>query len=330
MKIAVVILNWNGHDLLREFLPDVLKYSQEAEVYVIDNASTDQSIDYIKNNLNSIKVISLEKNLGYAGGYNEGLRKIEADVVILLNNDVKVTENWLNPIRESFEMDTRISVVQPKILDYKKPDHFEYAGAAGGFVDAYGYPYCRGRIFSTLERDEGQYDEDTEIFWASGACFAVKLNVFKRLGGFDETYFAHQEEIDLCWRAFNSGYKIWYCHQSKVYHLGGATLQSLNPRKTLLNFRNSLYNIIKNVPEPNWFNIIFIRLLLDGFASLRFLILGQFRHILAVIKAHWTMFFRFNLYYKKREKELRSDYFKTHSIVYDYYILNRKKYTELE
>jgi GT2 family glycosyltransferase len=330
LETAIVILNWNGLELLKTFLPDVVKHSPEARVYIIDNASTDHSLEYIDKNFPEVVSIALDKNLGYAAGYNEGLKKVKEDIIILLNNDVKVTKNWLKPIKSKFETHKEVAVIQPKILDYKNPQYFEYAGAAGGFVDAFGYPFCRGRIFSTLEKDEGQYDIDSEIFWASGACFAVRKKVFNELKGFDDTYFAHQEEIDLCWRVFNAGYKIWYCHHSKVYHLGGATLEQLNPKKTYLNFRNSLYNIIKNVPEPHWFNVLFLRLLLDGLAALRFLFSGQFSHIIAVIKAHWTMFSRFYVYFRKRRKVLKPNYFRTRSIIYNFYILKRKKYTDLE
>lgn len=324
-------MNWNGKELLKEFLPSVVRYSTGARIYVIDNASTDDSLNYLKTDFSSVNCIVISQNKGYAGGYNEGLNHLNEDIFILLNNDVEVTENWLDPIKAKFESDRNIGVIQPKILDYKHPQYFEYAGAAGGFIDKYAYPYCKGRLFSDIEKDEGQYDKDSEIFWASGACFAVKKSVFEDLGGFDESYFAHQEEIDFCWRAFNYAYKIWYCHDSKVYHLGGGTLNTSDPNKTYLNFRNSLYNIIKNVPKPHWFKVLFIRLLLDGLACLRFMIKGQFLHIFAVIKAHWIMFSRFFVYYNKRDKKhLKSDYFDKPSIVYHYFILNQNKYRDFE
>ncbi len=330
MNIAVVILNWNGEDLLKQFLPSVVRYSDHAQIYVIDNASTDNSIQYLKNNFPNVKTIKLDRNLGYAGGYNQGLREVEEDILVLLNNDVEVTPQWLEPLQDTFQKDNTIAVIQPKLLDYKRPEYFEYAGAAGGFIDAFGYPFCRGRIFSTLEKDSGQYDVDSEIFWASGACFAIRRKVFTALNGFDESYFAHQEEIDLCWRIFNEGYKIWFCHQSKVYHLGGGTLKALSPKKTYLNFRNSLYNIIKNVPDYKWFNVLFLRLLLDGIACFRFLLLGQFKHILAVIKSHWVMFSRFNYFYRKRKKNLKHKYHFVSSILYHFYILNQKMFSELD
>lgn len=329
MEVAIVILNWNGHKLLEEFLPSVVEHSTDAKIYVVDNASTDDSIEFLKHNFSTVKIIGLKKNKGYAGGYNQGLKQVTEEIVVLLNNDVKVSKNWLQPIITTFKENEVIAVIQPKILDYRNPEYFEYAGAAGGYIDAYGYPFCRGRIFSTIEKDNGQYDNDIEIFWASGACFAIRKKIFDDLSGFDESYFAHQEEIDLCWRILNKGLKVWFCHQSKVYHLGGGTLKSLSPRKTYLNFRNSLYNIIKNIPKPNWLNVLFLRLLLDGVACFKFLFSGQFLHIYAIIKAHWVMFYRFRFFYRKRENKMHTNYYKTPSILANYYLLNKKKFSDL-
>ena len=240
MKIAVVILNWNGVLLLEKFLPSVLKYSLEATVYVADNASTDDSVSYVKTFFPSVKIIKNSTNLGFAEGYNQALQLIEADFFALINSDIEVTENWLQPILKTFKNEPNTAIIQPKILDFKNKEYFEYAGAAGGFIDQYGYPYCRGRIFDTLEKDNGQYDDNCEIFWATGACFFIRSTVYRELNGFDPVFFAHQEEIDLCWRVFNNGYKIKYISNSVVYHVGGATLQLGNPKKTFLNFRNSL------------------------------------------------------------------------------------------
>jgi GT2 family glycosyltransferase len=247
-SIAVVILNWNGRQLLEKFLPSVLEHSPEAEIYVADNASTDDSASFLANMFPQVKLIINNKNYGYAGGYNECLKEVEEDIYVLLNSDVEVTEGWLQPVIDLFETDPETAIIQPKILDYKNKTHFEYAGAAGGFIDKYGYPFCRGRIFDTIEEDQGQYNDDSQIFWASGACFFIRKNVFRELQGFDEGFFAHQEEIDLCWRAFNKNYKARFCHNSVVYHVGGATLNNSNPQKTYLNFRNSLLMILKNVP----------------------------------------------------------------------------------
>ncbi len=330
MKIAVVILNWNGVDLLKTFLPSVVKHSEEAQVYVVDNASTDKSLEYIKKHFSEVKIISNSTNAGYAGGYNQGLKHIEEDVYILLNNDVSVCENWLKPIIKTFQTHKDVAVIQPKILDYSKPEYFEYAGAAGGFLDICGYPYCRGRIFNTLEKDNGQYDKDSEILWASGACLIIKNEVFWETGGFDEIYFAHQEEIDLCWRIHNLGYKIWYCHQSCIYHLGGGTLSAFHPKKTFLNFRNSLFNITKNVASP-WFVLVLVkRLLLDGLACVRFLFLGQFKHIFAVLMAHLSFYKHGIKILKQRKKTLNPyKYYTTWSIVFQYFLLQKKHYKDL-
>ena len=330
MNIAVVILNWNGLELLKEFMPSVVKNSAQATVYVVDNASTDESVAFLNKNFPGVKCIVNTTNKGYAGGYNEGLKSIDEDIYILLNNDVKVTKNWLLPIIDCFEKRPEIAVVQPKILDYKNPQYFEYAGAAGGFIDKYGYPYCRGRIFNELEIDHGQYDQDIEIFWASGACLAVRQEVFRKAGEFDEDYFAHQEEIDLCWRIFNMSHKIWFCHKSQVFHLGGGTLNTQNPKKTFLNFRNSLYNILKNSGSKEFYSVLFLRLILDGLACLKFLFSFQLEHILAVLKAHTSFYSNFFKTKNKRNpKSVHRKYYKNKSIVIAYFIDKKKKFNEL-
>jgi len=321
-KIAIVILNWNGVQLLEQFLPSVVKYSPEATVYVADNASTDESIAFIKNNYPTIRIVQNKTNQGFAGGYNESLQHVDADFFALVNSDIEVTENWLKPILQTFEAEPETAIIQPKILDYKRKDYFEYAGAGGGFIDQFGYPFCRGRIFDTLEKDNGQYNDKKEIFWASGACLFIRSSVYKELKGFDEDFFAHQEEIDLCWRATNRGYKIKYNSESTVYHVGGATLQQANPQKTFLNFRNSLLMLTKNLPQETLFQIIIIRMLLDGIAGIKFIIGGQFSHCLAVIRAHFSFYRLFLRNYKKREKNQIEIYFKTKSIVYEYYVKN--------
>lgn len=323
-------MNWNGQKLLETFLPSVVKYSSKAQIYVIDNASTDGSLAFLNDNYPDLKIISNTTNAGYAGGYNQGLKNIKEDIFILLNNDVKVSENWLNPIIKLFESQNDIAVVQPKILDYNNPTHFEYAGAAGGFIDANGYPYCRGRIFNTLEKDCGQYNNDSQILWASGACLAVRREVFWSCGAFDEKYFAHQEEIDLCWRIHNRGYKIWYSHQSCIYHLGGGTLSAFHPQKTFLNFRNSLFNIVKNVPSPWFILVIFNRLILDGLACFRFLFLGQFKHIFAVLRAHLSFYkFSYKMFKKRKQTSDFIKYYSIWSIVFQYFFLRKKHYDDL-
>ncbi len=330
MKIAIVILNWNGEVLLERFLPSVIEYSSDAEIYVADNASTDGSISFLKNNYPTIRIIQNSSNGGYAKGYNEALKHVKADVFCLLNSDVEVTENWLDPIVQAFESIPKASVIQPKILDLLKPDHFEYAGAAGGFIDRLGYPFCRGRIFQHLEQDTGQYNDTIEIFWATGACMFVKREVFRSLGGFDTDYFAHQEEVDFCWRAKNKGHKIYYVGNSKVYHLGGSTLSNMNPKKTYLNFRNSLFTITKNLPLTKAFLIIFIRLLLDGIAAVRFIFQLRFKHCFAILRAHLSFYRQFPKMLKKREKtNFIIKYHTTTSIVWSYFVHGVKKFNIL-
>ena len=321
-KIAVVILNWNGVKLLEQFLPSVTQFSKEATIYVADNASTDESIQFVKNNYPEVKIIQNKSNKGFAGGYNEALQQVDEEIYALVNSDIEVTENWLNPIVKIFESEHETAIIQPKILDFKKKEYFEYAGAAGGFIDKFGYPFCRGRIFDTLEKDNGQYDDRIEIFWASGACFLIRSAVYKEMKGFDEDFFAHQEEIDLCWRTINRGYKIKYCPKSIVYHVGGATLQQSNPKKTFLNFRNSLLMLTKNLPQDVLFQVLAIRLLLDGIAGVKFILGGQFAHCLAIIRAHFSFYRLFLRNYKKREKKQTELYFKTKSVVYGYYVEN--------
>lgn len=329
MKVAVVILNWNGKQLLEQFLPSVVQYSKEATVYVADNASTDDSVAFIKDQFPEVSIVVNPTNTGYAGGYNDALQHIEADVYALVNSDIEVTENWLQPIIKAFQNEPTTAIIQPKILDYKNKDYFEYAGAAGGFIDQYGYPFCRGRIFNTLEKDLGQYDSNQEIFWASGACFFIRSNVYKELKGFDTSFFAHQEEIDLCWRAINKGHTIKYLFESKVFHVGGATLQQGNPKKTELNFRNSLLMLTKNLPKKVLFRVLFIRMVLDGIAGIKFLLEGQPKHLVAVLKAHFSFYQRFAINYNKRDTYQQTKYYFTKSIVLSYFIKKIHFFNEL-
>ncbi|MEL6812617.1 MAG: glycosyltransferase family 2 protein, partial [Bacteroidota bacterium] len=247
MSIAIVILNWNGRTLLEQFLPSVVRFSEGATIYVADNASSDTSVNFLRENYPGIKIIQNKTNGGYAKGYNDALRELSEDLFVLLNSDVEVSKDWLLPVLLEFNRDQELVAAQPKILDFKNKSLFEYAGAAGGYMDKLGYPYCRGRIFNTLEKDEGQYDDITPIFWASGACLFVKRSAFWEAGGFDEDFFAHQEEIDLCWRLQAKGGTIKYIGSSKVFHVGGATLTAADPKKTFFNFRNTLLTLIKNV-----------------------------------------------------------------------------------
>ncbi|WP_248722799.1 glycosyltransferase family 2 protein [Seonamhaeicola sp. ML3] len=325
MRVAVVILNWNGKALLEEFLPTVTQYSTEAEIYVADNASNDDSVSFVKSYFPEVKIIENKKNRGYAKGYNEALKHINTDIFCLLNSDVQVTKNWLAPVLELLKTYSNTAIIQPKILDYNRKQYFEYAGAAGGFIDKYGYPYCRGRIFDTIEEDHGQFNDTTEIFWASGACLFIRKKVFEELNGFDESFFAHMEEIDLCWRAKNKGYSIKYTGKSEVYHLGGATLKKANPKKTYLNFRNSLFTLCKNA-DGIVFGRVLVRLILDGIAGIKFLLELKPKHTLVILKAHFSFYKNLNKILLKRQSEKRSvKYYQRTSIVFDYFV-NKKRY----
>ena len=336
IKTAVVILNWNGKNYLEKFLPGVLQYSKdEAQIYVIDNASTDDSVDFLTTNYPSVIQLHNHANGGFSKGYNDGLAKIEAQYFVLLNSDVEVSKNWLTPIIELMDKDAHIAACQPKIKSFSQPDNFEYAGAAGGFMDHNFYPFCRGRILNTVEPDVGQYDSSIEVFWASGASLFVRADVYKSCGGLDEDFFAHMEEIDLCWRMKNLGYKIFSCHLSTVYHVGGGTLSKINPRKTFLNFRNNLYLITKNVTTQQLYSSLFIRMMLDGLAAAKFLFSGSASHAWAVFKAHLSFYSNFKKMKSKRNTTLTNSganlsglYSK--SIIWDYYIRKRTKFSSIE
>ncbi|GAA4319333.1 glycosyltransferase family 2 protein [Pontixanthobacter gangjinensis] len=330
MNIAIVILNWNGKHLLDEFLPSVLKFSAEAKVYVADNASTDGSVSFLKKNYPEVTLIENSRNAGYAGGYNLALKSVPEEIHVLLNSDVEVTEGWLKPIIETFIKELKTAAIQPKILDYKKRDHFEYAGAAGGYMDKFGYPFCRGRIFQQLEEDHGQYNQDKYIFWASGACLAVRKDAYNEVGGLDEDFFAHQEEIDLCWRLQNAGYNIKYVANSRIFHVGGATLQDMNPKKTFFNFRNGLFLLLKNVEPGKVFFILLMRMILDGVAGIKFIFEGKFNHFFAILEAHASFYRHYGRMSKKRPKRfIFKDYYFIPSIVYTHYIQGKNKFSDL-
>ena len=330
MKVAIVILNWNGRALLEQFLPSVVNHSPEAVVYVADNASTDDSLHFLKQNFPQVKTIENELNGGFAKGYNDALSELEEDIFVLLNNDVEVTQGWLPPLLEEMINDLDVAAVQPKILNYRKKEFFEYAGAAGGFIDALGYPYCRGRIFETLEKDLGQFNDNREIFWASGACMIVRRRDFVEAGGFDEDFFAHQEEIDLCWRFFNMNRKVKAVGGSSVYHLGGGTLNNMHPRKTFLNFRNSLFTLLKNAPKRQLFILIFLRLILDGLAGLKFLFELKPSHTAAILKAHADFYMKFRKMWGKRKNLSKSPkYYHNTSVVWAYYLKGIKTFGKL-
>ena len=309
--------------LISQFLPSIIANSEEATIYLIDNASTDDSVKLVSQNFPSVTIIKNDFNFGFAKGYNIALEQIEEEYYALVNSDVEVTKDWLKPVISSFDSNNDIGIIQSKILDFKNKEYFEYAGAAGGFIDKYGFPYCRGRIFDTIEKDSGQYNDEAPIFWASGACFFIRKSIYRKLNGFDDDFFAHQEEIDLCWRALNLGFKVSYIPSSVVYHVGGATLNESNPKKTFLNFRNSLLMLTKNLPENKLIPIIFTRLVLDGLAGIHFILQGKFIHCWAIIKAHFHFYHLINKTLKKRNGAKTESYFHSNSIVYDYF-LNKK------
>ncbi len=293
IKVAVVILNWNGEELLPKFLPSVLRYTpnQLGEVVVVDNCSIDSSLKVLEEQFPEVRTIVFDENYGFALGYNNALKKIDAQYYVLLNSDVEVSEGWLQPLVELLDNNEQIAAVQPKIRSYNEPNKFEYGGAAGGFLDKLGYPYCNGRMLNKVEEDRGQYNKLQSVFWASGACLLVRANLFNEMEGFDASFWAHMEEIDLCWRLKNRGYQIYYQPQSIVYHLGGGSLSYDSPRKLYLNFRNNLYMLFKNLPSSWLVFIIFIRLNLDGLAALKLLIEGNVKGVKAVFMAH-MMFYR--------------------------------------
>lgn len=334
-RVAVIILNWNGKKFLEQFLPDVCNYSNNiADIYVADNASTDDSIDYLEKNFPRVHIIRNPKNGGFAYGYNASLGQIKAEYYILLNSDVEVTKGWIEPIVKLMDGDKTIGAVQPKIKSFSNPDCFEYAGAAGGFIDIYGYPFCRGRIFDTIEKDEKQYDGEKEIFWATGACLFIRADLYHSLGGFDEDLFSHQEEIDLCWRMKLLGHKVMFCSTSEVMHYGGGMLPKSNPFKTYLNFRNNLIILCKNHPSRTLVWKIFVRMALDGIAALRFLFMGNGKDTWAIVKGHFHFYRSLPKTLRKR-KALKSRNLKPvsciykHSIVKKYFIQNKKYFSQL-
>ena len=342
MKVAIVILNWNGRHMLERFMPTVVKYSHgqnfsvldnnyDTEVVVADNGSTDDSVFFLQQNYPELPLVLLDKNYGFAGGYNKALEQVDADYYVLLNSDVECTPRWIEPVIRIMDANSKVAVMQPKLLMYDRKDTFEYAGGAGGFIDSYGYPFCRGRLFNTLEKDHGQYDDDCDIFWATGAAMFVRASVWRELGGLDADFFAHMEEIDFCWRVHNAGYRVTYCPQSKLYHVGGGTLPKSNPFKTQLNFRNNLSMLYKNLPDERRDKVLRLRMFLDRVAAVKFLAEGHLGEYRAVRKAHKE--FRA---WRNELKEKRAA-IKPHAVsqVYqgalliEYYLMRRQTFTEL-
>jgi len=307
LKTAIVILNWNGKDYLEKFLPAVIKYSalDATAVYVADNGSADGSLSYVEGNFPGVRIIRFDRNYGFSTGYNKALAEIDAEYFVLLNSDVEVTPGWLSPLIKLMDEDHQVAVCMPKIKSFNDKTSFEYAGAAGGFLDRFGYPFCRGRIFNVIEKDNGQYNDAREIFWASGACMFVRASLYKKAGGLDDDFFAHMEEIDLCWRLKNMGYKIMVVPQVEVFHVGGGTLPNNNPHKLFLNFRNNLWLLCKNVQRKKLAGILMFRLVFDGIAAFVFLFSFRPDFFYSVLKAHWSFWRSTDQIRIKRKENLK-------------------------
>lgn len=338
LKTAIVILNWNGIDFLKQFLGTVIDNSSDSNtaIYIADNGSTDGSVSWIEENHKEVRLIRLEKNHGFAGGYNLALAKIKAEYYILLNSDIQVTSGWLKPLVEFMDNNQDVASCQPKILSYSKRDHFEYAGAAGGYLDKYGYPFCRGRILHKTEKDVGQYNDPVDTFWTSGACMIVRANAWKKCGGLDASFFAHMEEIDLCWRFHKAGFRVCCNPATVVYHVGGGTLPYNSKLKTYLNFRNSLFMLYKNLPDEDLEKIIYKRKLLDGLAGLFFLLKGRFGNIKSILKAHRDYFKCDSILVDKRvivKKLEKKDFhapIMNKSIVFEFYAKGNKTFNSIK
>ncbi len=334
-KVAVVVLNYNTQVLLEKYLGHILASGYDnMDVWVVDNASTDDSVSFLKSQFQEqVHILVSSENRGYAGGYNWALSQIDAEYYVLINSDVRVSKNWLNPLVSLAKKNSKIGAIQPKILDDKKTQFFEYAGASGGYIDKWGYPFCRGRIFDTLEKDAGQYDDARPVFWASGACLFVRSEVFKKSGGFDADFFAHMEEIDLCWRMQNLGYQIYVEPKSEVHHLGGGTLSEGSSFKYYLNFRNNLILLTKNLTSPFWLITLIWRMVLDGVSALKFLMEGKPNLVLTIFKAHFAFWSTLNRSITKRKQIQSGSKSKpnlyNHSIVWSYFIKGEKKFTDL-
>ena len=326
---AVIILNYNGVHFLEKFLPSVVAHSKGHRLIVADNASTDDSRSFLSKEYPQIEIIAFDQNHGFAQGYNLALRDINNPYSILLNSDVEVTAGWIEPVLEMMERDARVVAAQPKIRAYHQPNHFEHAGAAGGYIDRLGYPFCRGRIFDQTELDAGQYDDRVPVFWASGACFFVRTEAFRRFGGFDPLFHAHMEEIDLCWRLLNRDWRIVCCGESAVYHVGGGTLHKSNPRKTFLNYRNNLMMIYKNMPVRQRVKVLLVRLVLDGLSSVRFMMAGSWPDVWAIVRAHFAFYRLAPTINEKTNRPPRQARLYRRSVVWEYFVKGTRKFSEL-
>jgi GT2 family glycosyltransferase len=334
-KVAVVILNFNGLTYLQKFIPQVVHHTQGYRIYVADNGSTDTSVDFLQNHFPQVSVIRLGKNEGFCRGYNLALQQIDSQYYVLLNSDVEVSPGWIEPLIALMDAQSDIGACQPKIRSYHQRALFEHAGAAGGWIDQWGYPFCRGRVFEVVEADRGQYDDTVPVFWASGACMAVRASVYHALGGLDNDFFAHMEEIDLCWRLQYAGYRVYSCGESVVYHVGGGTLHKSNPRKTFYNFRNGLALLYKNLPARHFYITLFIRLILDGIAGMKFLLEGNPADCLAVVKAHFSFYRHLPAWHAKRKsvqariKDTRVVGVYSKSLVWAHFIEGKKYFAQL-
>jgi GT2 family glycosyltransferase len=338
IKVSVVILNWNGADMLRRFLPSVISCSQGEgiEVCVADNGSSDDSCRIVEGEFPSVRLIRLPENYGFADGYNKALEQVDAEYVVLLNSDVEVSSGWLSAMVSYMDLHPEVAACQPKILDWKNKEYFEYAGAAGGFIDRYGYPFCRGRVFDTVEKDIAQYDAPVSIFWATGAALFIRLDKYREVGGLDGRFFAHMEEIDLCWRLRSRGYELVCLPQSVVYHVGGATLKKENPRKTFLNFRNNLLMLYKNLPQKDLKRVLCARFWFDYVAALQLFVTGKRKNAYSVFKARRDYkklkpsfeLKRAEIQRSATKESLETIYSK--SIVFNYYLKSKQKFNLLK
>lgn len=336
-KVSVVILNWNGEEMLRRFLPSVIEHSigEGVEVCVADNGSTDASVQMLRATFPSVRLIELDSNYGFAEGYNRALDQVEAEYVVLLNSDVEVTPHWLDPLVDFMDNHPEVAACQPKLLSQRNKSCFEYAGAAGGYLDKYGYPFCRGRIFEVVEEDKGQYETTETVFWVSGAAMFIRLKDYQNVGGLDKDFFAHMEEIDLCWRLKSRGKELMYVPQSKVYHVGGATLNKDNPRKTFLNFRNNLLMLYKNLPDSELNSVLRVRKCLDILAALVFFLKGERGNARAVFQARNEFKKMVGLYESVREENMRQTVVKSigqrtsYSILWKFHVCGKKIFTQL-
>lgn len=336
-EVAVVILNWNGFHFLEKFLPPLVEFTDRdmADIWVADNGSTDSSVEHLKQKFPTVKIIELFENYGFAEGYNRALEQIDSPYTVLLNSDVEVTGNWLVPLYNAMKNDASLGACMPKIKSWYHRDSFEHAGAAGGFIDKFGYPFCRGRIFNRIEKDNGQFNSDLNIFWASGACLIVRTELYKRSGGLDPFFFAHMEEIDLCWRIKNMGYGIRFCWESTIYHIGGGTLPKNDHKKTYLNFRNNIILLYKNLPGGKLFRILFPRIVLDWISMMQFLVKFELRNFYSVLKAHFFLLGHMRSIRNLRAKNLALTKLQTHpemfqgSMVYHFFIKGNKYYQQL-